>query len=330
MRFFCIDAHISVIADFKNIFPTIEVIDWCLSNHAWVMNRNKDYPEHINPDTWQDLTPQRIAKFQEKYDSFLKTFDGFVVGFASSFAMIFEKYNKPILMMNAVRYDIPYCMTKRHSLAKLWNQSIQRLHQKGLLTIVSNNRADQEYTFKGTGIRPLYIPSVCRYTNATYKPIRNTFLCTHGSLPQHPLVTMKHQLGQRHAWSDIAEFRGIIVIPYDISLMSMFEYFFQGSPLFFPSKQYWKSHPDIISVSSYWGDELPTYLSEFKDLNKWIDLSDVYQAFESPNTHYFDSIPHLFQLLETFEYVDDREVRQAKIEEIKKQWKEVVDKMMGV
>lgn len=322
------DLHISVIADFKNLHPDIEVVDWCLSGHAWVMNRPQDRPEHINPSTWQDLTPERIAQFQGRYDSFLKEFDGFIVAFASSFAMIYEKYNKPILMMNAVRYDIPYCTTKQPQMALQWNECIHRLSQKGLLTIVSNNRADQEYTFKGTGIRPHYIPSACRYTNAVYTPTKPTFLCTHGSLPPHPLVTMKHALPPRHAWNDIAQYKGIIAIPYDISLMSMFEYFFQGSPLFFPSKSYWKSHPDIISVSSYWGDHLPSYLSEFKDLSRWIDLSDVYEAFASPNTYYFDSIPHLFELLESFTYVDDRAFRNAKLDDIKREWKRVLHRMM--
>jgi queuine tRNA-ribosyltransferase len=32
------DLHISVIADFKSLNPDIEVIDWCLSGHSWVMN----------------------------------------------------------------------------------------------------------------------------------------------------------------------------------------------------------------------------------------------------------------------------------------------------
>lgn len=322
------DLHISVIADFKNLCPEVEVVDWCLSGHAWVMNRAQDYPDHINPATWKDLTPDRIAKFQARYDSFLSQFDGFIVAFASSFAMIFEKYNKPILMMNAVRYDIPFCFTKNHVMANKWHECMDRLNSKGLLTIVSNNRADQEYTFKGAGIRPYYIPSACRYTNAVYTPTKSTFLCTHGSLPPHSLVTMKNELPPRHAWSDVAQFKGIICFPYDTSLMSMFEYFFQGSPLFFPSKTYWKAHPDIISVSAYWADQLPSYLSEFKDLDKWIELSDVYEAFASPNTYYFDSIPHLFELLESFEYIDDRAFRQAKINEIKSQWKDILHRMM--
>jgi len=323
------DLHISVIADFKNLCPEVEVVDWCLSGHAWVMNRQQDYPEHINPATWQDLTPDRIAKFQAKYDSFLSTFDGFIVAFTSSFAMIFEKYNKPILMMNAVRYDIPYCVTKRHDLANKWHECMDRLNSKGLLTIVSNNKADQAYTFRGAGIRPLYIPSVCRYTNAVYTPTKSTFLCVNGLLPPHPLVTMKKELPPRHEWSDIAQFKGIINFPYDISLMSMFEHFFQGSPLFFPSKTYWKANPGLISIDAYWGNDLPEYLSEFKDLAKWIDLSDVYEAFASPNTYYFDSIPHLFELLESFEYVDDRASRQARIDDIKRQWRHVLHRMMA-
>ena len=121
------DLHISVIADFKTACPEVEVVDWCLSGHAWVMKRNRDYPEHINPDTWKYLNPDMIKKFQDKYDPFLKTFDGFIVGFCSAFAMIYEKYNKPIIMLNAVRYDIPFCWTKDMRMLTRWKECRQEL-----------------------------------------------------------------------------------------------------------------------------------------------------------------------------------------------------------
>ena len=61
------DLHISVIADFKSACPEVEVVDWCLSGHAWVMKRNQDYPEHINPMTWNNLNMDMIRRFQDKY-----------------------------------------------------------------------------------------------------------------------------------------------------------------------------------------------------------------------------------------------------------------------
>ena len=235
MRLFCMDLHISVIADFKTACPDVEVVDWCLSGHAWVMKRNQEYPDHINPRTWRDLTPERMQAFRDKYDAFLQTFDGFIVGFCSAFAMIYEPYNKPILMLNAVRYDIPFCWTRNMEMRLKWNECLDRLNSHGLLTIVSNNKADQLYTKLGCGLTSRYVPSLCLYTKTTYAPTKPTFLCVGGSF-SHPLITQKSELPPRHEWSDITAFRGLINLPYEVSLMSAFEHFTAGCPLFFPSK----------------------------------------------------------------------------------------------
>jgi len=329
MRFFCMDLHISVIADFKTACPEVEVVDWCLSGHAWVMKRNQDFPEHINPMTWRNLTPDLIKKFQDKYDPFLKTFDGFIVGFCSAFAMIYEKYNKPILMLNAVRYDIPFCWTKDMRMLTKWKECLDRLNSHGLLTIVSNNKADQVYTRLGCGMQSTYIPSLCLYTNTRYAPTKSTFLVYNGSFAPHPCLTFKKDLPHPHEWSDVTAFRGVINFPYEVSLMSCFEHFTAGCPLFFPSKAYWKSNPGIQSLSAYWDKDLP---AEFKPLSTpqdWIELADMYDAFQSPNTYYFDSEDHLIHLLETFEYTDDRAFRQAHIDRIKRQWQHVMQKMIS-
>ena len=327
MKFFCMDLHISIIADFKTACPDVEVVDWCLSGHAWVMNRTQDYPEHINPATWKNLNSDMIKKFQDKYDSFLKTFDGFIVGFCSAFAMIYEKYNKPILMMNAVRYDIPFCWTKDMSMLLKWKECLDRLNSHGLLTIVSNNKADQLYTKLGCGLDSVYIPSLCLYTNTQYNPTKPTFLCYNGTFPDHPLLTQKKDLPHPHQWSDVTSFRGVINYPYEVSLMSCFEHFTAGCPLFFPSKSYWKSNQGIQSLSAYWNNQLPAEFTPMSTPQDWIELADMYGVFRSPNTYYFDSTEHLFQLLENFTYVDDREFRQRHIDRVKHEWKMIIQRL---
>ena len=327
MKFFCMDLHISVIADFKTACPDVEVVDWCLSGHAWVMKRNQDHPEHINPATWKNLNTDMIKKFQDKYDPFLKTFDGFIVGFCSAFAMIYEKYNKPIIMLNAVRYDIPFCWTKDMNMLTKWNECIDRLNSHGLLTIVSNNKADQRYTQLGCGLQPQYIPSLCLYTGIRYNPTKPTFLLYHSKYSiQHPLITMKPS---KHEWSDIASYRGIISFPYEVSLMSLFEYFTAGCPFFFPSKSYMKSNPEIQSISAYWGNDMRSYFQELRTADGWIDYADMYDVFRSPNTYYFDSLQHLEQLLTSFQYVDDRAERIRHIDTVKQTWRRVIGSIIS-
>lgn len=324
MRLFCMDLHISVIADFKTACPEVEVVDWCLSGHAWVMKRRQDNPDHINPSTWMDLTPERIRNFQDRYDTFLRSFDGFIVAHCAAFAMLYEKYGKPILMINSVRYDIPFCFTKDVAGRARWNECLQRLSSKGLLTIVSNNHADQMYTKLGTGLVSRVLPSLCLYTGTRYTPTQPTFLCYGGTFPEHPLLTPKRSLPYPHTWDQVTAYRGIVNFPYEVSLMSVFEQFTAGCPLFFPSKSYWKSAPDIQSISAYWGADLPPEYAPMSTPEAWIELADMYTTFQSPNTYYFDSTSHLIELLESFVYVDDRAFRAAHIRRVKSEWAEIL------
>lgn len=326
MRVFCMDPHISLIADFKTIFPELEVVDWCLSGHAWVMNRVQDTPKHINVHTWMDLTPERITNFQNEYDSFLKTFDLFIVAYASSFALVYEKYNKPIIMMNATRYDIPYCFTRNSTHIPQYHRCLIRLQHNNLLTIVSNNAVDKLYLGRATGLLSEIIPSLCLYTNVTYTPTKSTFLCTNGEFGNHPLLSYKRDFGGRYQWSDITSFRGIVCLPYEAGFtMSMFEQFTAGCPMFLPTKSFWKTQPNQIqSNNAYWYGNHPEPLKDFNDETFWIEHSNLWDAFASPNTYFFDSIPHLFSLLESFMYVVDTEFRKQYIATHKNRWHEIL------
>ena len=329
MKAFCMSVHVSVIQDFKTLYPDIEVVDWCMSGAAWIMKRYTDVPKIINHATWKQLDLAMIASFQTEYDTFLRQFDMFIVAHPSAFAMIFEKYNKPIVMINTTRYDLPFCNSRDLVTLECYRDCLRRLSAQGRLHIVSNNEADRYYLLKGCGLDSPVIPSVGLYTNAKYSPTKSQFVLYHGSLPDHPLIAKRPA---RHEWSDIVQYRGLISIPYEVSLMSLFEYFTAGVPLFLPSRDYWKSiatHENLYSLFWYWDDRLPDDLSEFKDLNSWIDRSDLYSTLQSPNTYYFDSIPHLIQLLESFEYTDDRAFRQARVESAKTEWRRILQRIQS-
>jgi hypothetical protein len=111
--------------------------------------------------------------------------------------------------------------------------------------------------------------------------------------------------------------------------MSCFEHYFAGCPLFFPSKTYWKSNPGIQSISAYWNDKTPIDLAYFTSTDNWIEHADMYDVFQSPNTYYFDSNEHLIELLEHFEYQDDRAYRQSQIDNVKRQWKQIIQQIIS-
>lgn len=323
MKAFCMDVHISIIEDFKVIFPEIQVTNWCLSGHAWALKRNQDVPAHVNAMTWRSLSPQSIDAFRRQYDGFLRTFDVFIVGYASCFAMIYEPYNKPVLMLNAVRYDVPFCWTHDMRMLDSFKQCLHRIHQRGKLTIVSNNRPDHLYTLKGLGIQSQILPSLCQYAGIRYAPTRPEFLLYTSWKHEHPLLAKRPA---RFEWSDIGTYRGIVHIPYEATAtMSMFEQFTSGIPLFLPSMRLWKELTEIQSVSAYWGGSTPRDLVEFASTDYWRSISDIHEMLASPNTHIFDSVEELDRMLETFVYVP--EDKTPYIEGVKTAWRKVISNL---
>ena len=307
MKLFNMDLHISVIADFKNLFPEFDITDWCLSGHHWVFQKAQFAPKVINSTTWKNMDPTMIAAFQTEYDIFLKQFDGFICGHPNSFIQIFEKYGKPIIMINSCRYDMPFCWSKNYKMLQSYKDCLTRLNKKGLLVAVSNNKADQEYTRLASGIETNHIPSLCNYTGIKYNPTKNSFLGW-GNFPEHALITPKSQLGSPYKWSDISSFKGVAILPYEISTMSMFEFFSAGIPMFFPSKKLMVDNFNIQSVSEYWGNDLPSELSVFSTKAKWLEYADFYHVFKSPNVYIYESFEHLILLMDNFIWKDDSDI----------------------
>jgi hypothetical protein len=322
MKLFCMDLHISVIADLKSLDLSVDIEDWTFSGHAFLMGRKRDNINHINANTWEHLSPEMIAAFHAEYDGFLSSFDGFVVAHASCFAQVFEKYGKPVILINSCRIDLPYCFSRDLERRAQHLACLQRLDKAGLLFPVSNNKADQLYTFRATGIKTQHIPSLCLYTKMSYAPSRPTFLCYTGSCPPDRRIVQKKELGT-FAWRTIGEFKGVIHFPYEISTMSLFEQFTAGCPMFFPSKEYLRSMP-LSSISIYWGDALPSEYGDLSNIDTWIDLADFYDTFVSPNTYYFDSFDHLLSLLDSFVYVNDKAQRASYCEVVKAKWRSII------
>ena len=292
------DVHISVIEDFKTACPHVEVVDWCMSGHAWVMKRNQDKPLHIHANTWRGLNREMIQAFQQEYDRFLKTFDFFIVGYASCFVLIYEKYEKPILMMNAVRYDVPFCWNRDTNMLRQYEECLRRLSSQKRLTVVSNNQADADILKQKTDIPSLRLPSLCLYPQVTYVPANQTrFLAyTSDKLVSHPFIAPRTTF----EYSDLVKYKGIIHFPYEISTMSIYEHYSMGIPLFFPTKRFlrelWQTNQvPFTSVSSYWNPPIDSV-----DMSFWLDRADFYDSENLKHVYYFDSLSDLYTQLESF------------------------------
>ena len=315
LRFFNLDLHISVIADLKYIFEYLghEVVDWSISGHTWVFDRKRDQVEVVNQGTWLKLDQTMCDAFYQRYRDVLAGFDAFIVTYNASFALLYEKTGKPIIIDNPTRYENPFTGSPEK---RQWlNGYLVRGVDDGRITIVSNNRGDEYYLRHFTGIASRVIPSLCLYTKAQYRGRREAFILvsriqpallhrrmqrvvswTSAIMPRmadrlftyfqgkrQPLIRSRFlnqlllnktdALKDGFSWQSFYDFKGIIHIPYQISTMSIFEQYSANVPLFFPSKRF------LFALHKQFPDKVLGELS-FYQVNK-LDSSGL--APDDPN-----------------------------------------------
>jgi hypothetical protein len=315
MKFFNLDLHISVIQDVKFILnhlfgPAVEITNYSISGHNWVFGATTPDVKIINAATWHGIGPEMIAAFQTTYDEFLRGFDGFIVTHTPVFALLYEKYGKPIIMVNSCRYEQPFSWRGDNGGWEWVGAGLRRMADRGQLICVSNNRADRDYLRAGTGVESLHIPSLCLYTRTTYAPSRPEWVChgDRGFFPPSPRLVEKPKNG--YSWSDLYSYAGIVHIPYEMSTMSLFEQYSAGVPLFLPSKQYYRSAilAGKMPFGSVYGREgAPAALVPvLHDLDFWLDRADFYDANNFRFVYFYDSPEDLIAKLEAFKEYDAR------------------------
>lgn len=319
-KYFNLTLHISVIADVKDIVQRlnipIEIVEWNLSAHTRVFNKHPTNVEIINQETWKILDKNIIKQFQLKYDEFLSQFDGFIVAHPISFCQLYEKYNKPIIIVNTVRYEIPYCWNHNLTMVKELHLCLQRLNHKKLLHIVSNNKADQRYFKKMTGLDSVLIPSLCLYTNMKHNGNDDRFIVynskINNTIPNHSKIVYKNDiLKPGYKWNELTKFKGIIHIPYEISTMSIYEQYSANIPLIFPSKQFLKNllkNKRILFYGPYFKNNYPVQFTPFIKFPDWIDFwvdrADYYDDENMKYITYYNSFEEIIDIIEKTDFHD--------------------------
>jgi len=340
VRLFNLDLHISVIKDFQHIIKSIfndqvEVTNLSLSGHNWVFNQSTAIVEHINQNTWRNINLESIIHFQEKYDTYLSQFDGFVVTHTPVFSMLYEKYNKPIIIINSCRYEQPFCWTRDLPMWEELNNSLKRINASGNLIAVSNNKADQEYFLSSTGIQNIHIPSLCLYTNSSYTPEKHSFINynNNNNIPTNIMIERRPNNG--YTWSHLYKYMGIIHSPYEISTMSLFEQYSAGVPVFLPTKRFLKeciNNGQMNLISIYNNGIVPDSIREtlgdsVTNIDFWIDRADYYDSENFKYIYHYDSIQDLTTQLAEFNdiYYNDRLIwlNQRK-DKIFKTWENII------
>lgn len=359
MRFFNLDMHVSVIADVSHILKElygddIEIVDWSISGHCWVFNKIQQDVKIVNAHTWKNFNKEMIDAFVKEYSVFLSTFDAFIVTHTPIFALLFESFNKPIIVVNSCRYEQPYSFNETNNLGR-WNYlniKLKQMNDIGQLIMISNNKGDQEYLRLGTGIESILIPSLCLYTNAKYEPTTDmNVVYTDCSLlnKTDKMVSKQHFVGSNYAWSNLYTCNSMIHFPYEMSTMSIFEQYSANIPLIFPSKSFLK---ELISSNTYnfcsryimlnnavksdkvYPKSLDIAMNDDTWIDFWVDNADYYDEENMKYIVYFNDLDELEQLLKTINTMDISENmcnhNVIRKEKAYSSWKKIMDSIILV
>jgi hypothetical protein len=252
------DYHISPINDLKHLLQPLGVkfIDKSLSGHCHITNTcgGRATLRVINVGNAMDLAdPKLVQQFYEAYrnDVEMQSVDAFVCFHPAAMCELFQPFNKSIIVIASTRYELGRFGAERWT---KWNENLVRIASNPANVVGANNKYDLEYIRYFTGIDSLkLLPSFCDYLKDTYKPTRPGFILApvhNGGFASKFMEEYKEScrsvnctvelfpLRSRYpsyAYADLAAHQAIVYVPYQVSVMSLFEQYRMNIPLLFPS-----------------------------------------------------------------------------------------------
>jgi hypothetical protein len=329
MKFFNIDFHISVIADLQHIFKNLghEVDDWCMSGHNWVLGKKKAVVPCL--DGWERIIENQLwHKFSETYPE-LEEYDGFICTYPPVFAMLFENFNKPIIIDIPIRYEHPFTLNRKNW--EYWNDWLRKNIDSGKVIPVCNSKFEKLYFESYVNREATYIPNLCEYTGMDYKPNNLPMIYGHDS---HGLkYETKRDVGV-YKWVDLCQRRSLIHFPYQTSTMSIFEQYTANIPLIFPSIDYSRRNPDMLHQvlwSTIHGKKADTPDNSINIEKNWLDYLELADYYDWPHINYFDSIMDINYKVGNLDYqeinLNMKEENVKRKEFVYSHWKEILNRI---
>jgi hypothetical protein len=355
MNFLAIDQHISVCADIRYIFNNLghTVREASLSGHAPVIGRPHANVPMLNANEWNSSITERKAKeFYDLYKDSFKNYDGFICCYPPIFSMLYKYFDKPIIIQIPIRYE--YGADCDPVLWEEFNTYLREGVDSGKIILSANSIYDQKYT-EGFLQRPVeHIPSLCEYTGMSYNPVYEQFLyfASFDVKDDSGRMLKKHNvLRAGHAWQTVADFKGCIHYPYQISTMSIFEQYTANIPMFFPTRRYlmelFLSKVPVLNQVS-WQQCIqkgtsrslinspfefdPNNFTDFNCMAHWLKYADYYSD-DMKHIRYFDSVEERDAILGYSQNTllgisDDMAVHNAdRVENVYSKWNNVLTKI---
>ncbi|CAF1242235.1 unnamed protein product [Adineta steineri] len=329
------DFHISPIKDIKYQLRTfnIEFLDKSLSGACKTTNSCAKNLKILNRQNGLSPNFTEREQFYEVYknDSEMNSVEVFMCFHPAGMCELFMPFNRTIIVIASTRYELG-----RHEKQE-WttlNNNLKIIASNPRNIIAGNNLYDAEYIRYFTGIKTIVLPSICDYTNVTYSrvegkpfliaPIHNKIFqasfksnLIKSSKRLNLSIEVKHlrDVYKNYSYEQLSEHPGIIYVPYQVSLMSLFEQYRMNIPLFFPSidlltewhfkyrvidERTWdgvfRQHKNSSIISGVLNSYIPDPNNEFdrNAIRYWLQFSDFYQW---PHITYYNSIDDLSKKL---------------------------------
>lgn len=297
-------------------------------------NCDKDSPlKVLKRENLVNLDHKDIPRFYEAYkdDPVMKSVDAFVCYHLVSLCELYKPFNKSVIIIATLRYEYGRFGKERWT---FWNRNLVEYASQPSNVVAANNLYDAEYIKYFTGIEAQHLPNWGNYTKQVYNPTRSGFLIatTHNNafmtlfLKNFTNVCRKPECSVKlmylrnaypyYKYSDIAAHQGIVYVPYQVSVMSLFEHYRMGVPIFAPARELlarWEIEHNVMFLKRWSGSNgRPSNRSEIDphpsqrsvpDPNSFTEESIRYWGrfcdyYFYPHITYYDSIEDLVRILQ--------------------------------
>lgn len=346
MKFFNLDCHIGV-RDFAEICKELghEIQLESLSDHTHLCGLPKTEKFIQYKYLWKNLNQNICDDFYKKYKQELNDVSCFYCFYSPSFSLLYEKFDKPIIIHAPIRFETPF----HNDTKKLeWFFSfLQRGVDDKQIYLCANNMLDKIHIEKTINREVAYISSYCGYNKKTCLLENEKIIFDKNRSSVNLDEKRFYRFGAEYSLDDFYKFSGCVMTPYHNSTMALFERYASNMPLFLPSLNFlmdnWKKNPmNVLEEISWFKIEktYPQYVYGEEDVNLYLNkkstefnfsLSDWLDKNWMSNVIQFDSEDHLSDLVDQ---VDKNAISQKMKEEnvtrkhiILSKWKSVFSKI---
>lgn len=366
------NVHITPPEDLKSLFKHINekifnnnesvkysMVDRSLSGHCHLThtcaNGNLKVLEQRHQVDDGALTCEVKQAFWDYYglknsDPEFSSVDAFFCTHGVATCELYLPFGKPLFISVTTRFEVGRYSPEQW---KKWNQILVQIASTKRNVMTANNMFDLKYVQYFTGLSDdqiTYFPSFCGYVSQfSYAPEKVQLLIMPRRLSRYDLkdevintlgsnraIFMNDALGGHYEYMDIAKYKGVIFLPYQVSVMTLFEVYRMNVPIFAPSLNLLKKwhlekqilneltwnrvfgHPGPSAVLPHpkhadWPD--PNDDQNPASLDFWLKWSDFYVF---PHIVLFDDIKDIPKLMDTISFTSVSEkMKQFNEEQLK-------------